>query len=1088
MKQCYLFCLVGLFLSLPLIQFAQINLSGGIYQQDFNTLASSSTSTTLPTGWLFNETGANANTLYSSGTGSATSGDTYSFGAAATTERAFGTLLSGSLTSAIGAYFVNNTGVTLSSITISYTGEQWRLGMAARGPDSLNFQISTNATSLSTGVWADVNELDFSTPSTTAPVGLRNGNDSANRSIINFTITGLTVANGAIFYIRWTDLNASGSDDGLAIDDFSLSIGGVDTNPPLITAFNPPKNATDVLPSTIPSITFDESIAANTGNIIIYNVTNNTQQIIPVSSPAVKITGSILELNITLFPLRSYYIEIEQNALKDASGNLFAGLNGPTAWSFTTGPQQLAFDFNNCSGGKFSGGFKQFSVTGPITWACTTFGQTGNAIQISGFSGSAQENQDWLISPAFDLSTFAYPLLSFATRTRFSGPPLKLMVSTNYDGASNPNNFTWTEISGRFPEMDSDVWTTTKDVNLSAYKNQQVYIAFVYTSSPVLSAARWTVDDIVITNSATVPKPAINYKPAELDFDYVQSGGNSMVQIFTINAYNLQGDLTLTAPSGFSVSTDSIQFSKSITITKSLAESVNQKVYARFMPVVPNREYSGVVRVSSTNLDTLAVKLSGSSLRALKVINWNIEWFGSTEFGPTNEPLQQQNVKIILQKLNADIYALEEVVDTMKLKEMVDQMPGYSYTVSDFSSYADSLTDVDYPSAQKLAFVYKSSVVKKLQTYGVLRFGGSAVAYNSWASGRFPYLMKAEVTLSGVTTIVNLIVIHAKANTGSTTEKIESWERRKRGIDELKDSLDVYYPFSNLIILGDFNDDLDSTIAPNIPGNISSYINLINDSLDYKLLTLPLSLSGQQSTVSFDNVIDHQVASNEMGVAYIPGSAKVLTYVSTLVSGYATTTTDHYPIVARYDIRYFRNPIDLIYFLGVPWGNNIEFNWYTDHEINSNYYVVERSRNGKQFEPVDSLYGKGDSRTGSFYNFKLRNPWPGKSQYRLRIVSLDGSITYSNIIIINRRSNNPFLSVNSTGPIMANIQYTLSETKRGSLQLMDVNGRIYFERTMTFVKGKNHYSIPITNVSTGTYFVRIVHSDSVESQRLVIKK
>lgn len=1088
MKQFYLFLRVLIILTFPISLFSQINLTGGTYQQDFNTLALSGTSGTVPAGWLFFETGTNANALYGAGTGSGNAGDTYSFGSAASTERAFGGLLSGSLTPTIGAHFTNNTGSVLSSVTISYTGEQWRLGTANRGPDTLNFQLSANAASLNTGDWTNIDALDFTSPVTTAPLGLKDGNDAANLTVISFTVTGLTIANGATFYIRWTDANPSGADDGLAIDDFTITTGGVDATPPAVSTLSPANNASDVSPATIPSISFDESIEANAGNIILHNVTNGTQQVIPVLSPMVTIAGTVLSLNITLQPLRSYYIEIDPGVVKDASGNLFAGLSGSNAWAFSTGPQQLTFDFNNCSGTTLSGGFKQFSVTGPIVWACTTFGQTGNAVQINGFSGSAQENEDWLISPAFDLSTFDYPLLSFATRTRFIGPGLKLMVSINYDGTGNPNSFTWTEVQGRFPELDSDVWTTSSDIDLSAFKNQQVYIAFVYTSSPVSGAARWTVDDFVVTNSTTAPKPAIILKPAELDFDYVQSGGQSVAQAFAINAYNLQGDITIKAPVGFYISTDSLHFSNSVSISESAAESVNQKLFARFNPDLPNKDYSGKIRVTSTNLDTSALTLSGTSLRALKAVNWNIEWFGSTEFGPTNEPLQQQNIKTILQRLNADIYALEEVVDTLKLKEMVDQMPGYTYTISDFSSYADDLNDPDYPSAQKLAFVYKTSVVKNLQTYGVLRFGGSAEAYNAWSSGRFPYLMKAEVKLGGVTDTVNFVVIHAKANTGSTAERIESWQRRKKGIDELKDSLDIYYPFSNLILLGDFNDDLDSTIAPNIPGNISSYINLINDSVDYKLLTLPLSRAGQKSTVSFDNVIDHQVASNEMGVAYIPGSAKILTYVSTMVSGYATTTTDHYPVQARYDMRFFKNPIDLGYFLAVPWINKVEFLWYTNHEINSDYFVVERSRNGKKFEPVDSIDGKGDSREWSTYNLDLNNPWPGKSSYRLRIVSLDGTVSYSNIITLNMKSNSQFFNVNSSEPTMTRVEYIIPETEEGTLQMVDISGRIYFERKTTFVKGKNLQNIPTANMPMGTYIVRIVHKDRVEARKVVIKK
>ena len=62
------------------------------------------------------ETGSNANTTYASGTGSSTTGNTYSFGASGSTDRAFGGLQSGSLIPTIGACFVNNTGSTITSL------------------------------------------------------------------------------------------------------------------------------------------------------------------------------------------------------------------------------------------------------------------------------------------------------------------------------------------------------------------------------------------------------------------------------------------------------------------------------------------------------------------------------------------------------------------------------------------------------------------------------------------------------------------------------------------------------------------------------------------------------------------------------------------------------------------------------------------------------------------------------------------------------------------------------------------------------------------------------------------------------------
>jgi hypothetical protein len=92
--------------------------------QDFSSLASSGTSTTLPVGWYLKESDSNADTSYSASDGTATSGDTYSFGANASGERAFGTLLSGSLTSMIGAQLRKESGQALSEIAVAYTGEQ----------------------------------------------------------------------------------------------------------------------------------------------------------------------------------------------------------------------------------------------------------------------------------------------------------------------------------------------------------------------------------------------------------------------------------------------------------------------------------------------------------------------------------------------------------------------------------------------------------------------------------------------------------------------------------------------------------------------------------------------------------------------------------------------------------------------------------------------------------------------------------------------------------------------------------------------------------------------------------------------------
>lgn len=208
--------------------------SGAVYTQNFDALATSGTSANLPVGWGLSEAGSAADTNYRAGDGTGNTGDTYSFGT--NSDRAFGALQSSSVTPTIGACFTNNTGAPITSMVISFTGEQWRLGTAGRA-DRLDFQYSADATSLKDGSWMNVDALDFESPVTEGATGAKNGNDPANRKTISANITGLNIATGATVFIRWTDFNASGTDDGLAIDDFSLTpkTGDAPPPPPVIT-------------------------------------------------------------------------------------------------------------------------------------------------------------------------------------------------------------------------------------------------------------------------------------------------------------------------------------------------------------------------------------------------------------------------------------------------------------------------------------------------------------------------------------------------------------------------------------------------------------------------------------------------------------------------------------------------------------------------------------------------------------------------------------------------------------------------------------------------------------------------------------
>jgi hypothetical protein len=250
-------------------------INANTYTQNFNTLAKSDTSSTLPTGWLFTEASDNANTTYTGDNGSSKAGDTYSYGEDKNEDtdsygedknedRALGTLRSGNLSSTIGASFTNNTGTTITALAISYTGEQWRRGSGTER-DRLDFQYLIGSTSLTdTNTWTDVNELDFLSPIATGKNDKQtDGNATGNNTEITYTITNLSIGPGETFVFRWLDIDVENNDDGLAVDDFNLTpiLGSTSNNPLMAVADNYSTNE-------------DTSLTVNSANGVLSNDTD----------------------------------------------------------------------------------------------------------------------------------------------------------------------------------------------------------------------------------------------------------------------------------------------------------------------------------------------------------------------------------------------------------------------------------------------------------------------------------------------------------------------------------------------------------------------------------------------------------------------------------------------------------------------------------------------------------------------------------------------------------------------------------------------------------------------------------------------
>lgn len=575
-------------------------------------------------------------------------------------------------------------------------------------------------------------------------------------------------------------------------------------------------------------------------------------------------------------------------------------------------------DFNDANVLNNSG-WTQYSVTGDkIKWTSTTtrFNSTPAAVQINGYTENGA-SKDWLISPRLRLDTFdKFPLLSFYTRKFFSGTPLKLMVSTNYDGKSNPETATWTIIEGDFPTT-TGTFKQSQFINLEAYKTNATYIAWVYeTTNPLTDAAEWTLDDVKITNEGTFLASNPN-----LNFGEVPPNTASPSQSFLFMAGGY-GAITMTAPAEYQISADNITFGTSLVI--SAAEAVVGKtIYARLFPSAKILSIAGTLKLTGTGLNQEIGSLKGSSLiksETFDIVTYNLEFFGTdvkdtsgTEFGPTNDALQIDNVAKVMNTLNADVYAVQEVSDDAALDVLLTKISvngkTFAKSVSPVWSRSFQAPDPNFP-PQKLVVIYntQTTTVKKTRVlfaklYDEVRAGTKTlpnypggVGESFYSSGRLPYMVDIETTIGGVKKEIKIVDLHARANSGGD---IARYNMRKYDVELLKDSLDAQYPNANLILLGDFNDDVDQSV---IAGNPSSFQKIVEDAARYNTLTLEISKAGAFSYLSSGGFLDHIVISNKLTADYVPNSIMVYDPRAD-VPNYVTTTSDHGPVIARFELK-----------------------------------------------------------------------------------------------------------------------------------------------------------------------------------------
>lgn len=990
---------------------AQLSLTTSPYQQNFDGIGGG-----LPTGWEV-RTGATASALGTNAT-------------PVTTATAWNST-SGNFRNVASA-----NGLTSTSTSTDQNNSTNR-ALAVRqtssfGDNSASFYLQLQNTASKTGfkLSFQLQSLDVSSPRTATwtvqyGVGASPGSFTAAQSITGTLTTGgssftnntVNVDFGSqldnindIVWIRIVTLTAttgSGNRPTTGIDNAELTWAGAATP------------AISVTPSSLAFglVNVGTNSANQTYTLSASNLSGDlnlsTAAPFSISADGTTFATSLSFTAAQMASSKTVYVRYSPTAVGQSAGTITHSSTGAEQRTVTVAgegfdPAAPSFSFNTCTvAGEPGSGFTQFSVTGAQLWNCTSFGRNStNGVQMNGFSGGALDNEDWLISPAFNLSSgFNIPVLRFWSRTEFSGPAIQVLVSTNYSGSGNPNSATWTVLPAILPVTASNTWTLTDNVDLSAYKTSGVYIAFKYTSSTTNGAARWTLDDVSISSVDRL----IQVTPPSLSFSEQAVGSSSASQSLQVVAKNT-GDISLTVGSNWQLSSDNNTFSSTINIAAANAAS-GATFYARYAPQAKVLRDTGRIRLQATGLDSNVAVLLGSSFprsQTLDIVGWNMMFFGSNSTNTATQPFkeqQKQNAKTVLNRLNADLIGFSEVSSDSLMAVLMSEMPGYTTVTSPRWSYSFDAPDPNFP-PQKVGFIYNSNALTLVNSrpmfeaiYDAARGGSNTLPgyptgtpSSFWASGRLPFMATFTANINGTTKTIRAVVIHGKSGGSSA----EDYNRRVYDAKVLKDSLDAYYANDNVIIVGDYNDDMLVSIFNN---QASPYKPFADDVANYNAITSGFSAAGKVSFVgSSSSMIDHHVINNDLSTFYLQGSADVEDPRG-YITNFTSTTSDHLPVYSRYALDQVL-PVTMLRFQGWMEGNVGKLTWETSSEQNSSHFVVERSTDGSGFVQVGKVAAAGNSQRRSAYQFVQPNLAPGNYYYRLRQVDRDGKEALSNVIAL----------------------------------------------------------------------------------------
>jgi len=196
----------------------------------------------------------------------------------------------------------------------------------------------------------------------------------------------------------------------------------------------------------------------------------------------------------------------------------------------------------------------------------------------------------------------------------------------------------------------------------------------------------------------------------------------------------------------------------------------------------------------------------------------------------------------------------------------------------------------------------------------------------------------------------------------------------------------------------------------------------------------------------------------------------------TRLTGASPVLTNSTGVLINFGINFGPLPVTLVSFTAAKQEKNVLLKWTTATEIDNDYFIIERSSNGNNWETISQMPTQGNGSNLQYYQGKDMTPLSGVNFYRLKQVDIDGKFVYSKTVMVDMRLNKENNLVLMPNPVVSDaLTLNLSDIEASGnckILLYDMTGKITKTYNWPLVKGTNNMTISgMQTLAKGVYQV-----------------